>query len=243
LIRIPPILTDEQAASIPVAATTAALGLQRLFNFPQRPPLGKTLLVCGGASSVGMYTCQLASLAGMRVIATASPSNFDLVRSFGASLVVDYHNPDVVKQVLREAGNAGIDYVYDAISMGGTLSLSAAVLKAKGSGHRKCAVVLPIAAESLDAAIEYHPVGIMTIFDKPYEFMGLALPPMPQDYIAARAIYRAIAHWLTIERFKPNPVFIQEGGLDRIPDGIAQLRGGKISGGKLVYRISRNTIV
>lgn len=49
LIKIPSNISDEDAASIPVAATTAALGLQRLFGFPQRAPLGKTILVCGGS--------------------------------------------------------------------------------------------------------------------------------------------------------------------------------------------------
>lgn len=49
LIKVPANIPNEEAAAIPVGATTAIIGLSRLFDFPQRAPLGKTILVCGGA--------------------------------------------------------------------------------------------------------------------------------------------------------------------------------------------------
>ena len=36
-----------------------------------------------------MFAVQLAKLAGYKVVATASPKNFDLVKSYGADEVVD----------------------------------------------------------------------------------------------------------------------------------------------------------
>jgi NADPH:quinone reductase-like Zn-dependent oxidoreductase len=46
-------------------------------------------LVYGGSTAVGMFAVQLAKLAGYKVVATASPKNFDLVKSYGADEVVD----------------------------------------------------------------------------------------------------------------------------------------------------------
>jgi NADPH:quinone reductase-like Zn-dependent oxidoreductase len=52
-----------------------------------------------------MYAVQLAKLLGYKVAATCSPHSFDLVKSLGADLVVDYHNPtQVVKEVKEASG-------------------------------------------------------------------------------------------------------------------------------------------
>ncbi len=50
-------------------------------------------LVYGGSSSVGLYTIQLAKLAGYKVIVTASPHSEKLVKSYGADEVVDVSTP------------------------------------------------------------------------------------------------------------------------------------------------------
>lgn len=238
LIKVPSNVSDDDAASIPVGATTALLGLSRLFDFPQRAPLGKTILVCGGASSVGMYVCQLASIAGLRVISTASSHHFDVVRSFGASSVIDYHASDALQKILHEAGPGGVDYVFDAISFGDSINLANEVLKSKIGGLRRAAVVLPVPPTSLDPLVEYHAVGIQTIWDKPYEFLGVNIPAMPRDLETAKAVYRALSHWLERGTFKAGPVTLGSGGLHGIPEGIALVKAGKISASKLVYRIA-----
>lgn len=55
-----------------------------------------------------MYAVQLAKLLGFSVAATCSPHSFDLVKSLGADLVVDYHNPaEAVKQI-KEASKGKV---------------------------------------------------------------------------------------------------------------------------------------
>ena len=39
--------------------------------------------------SVGQYAIQLAKIAGYRVVTTASPRNFELLKSYGADAVFD----------------------------------------------------------------------------------------------------------------------------------------------------------
>lgn len=103
---IPDGLSFEQASVLPLGLSTAACGLfQKDFLALQHPsadarPTGKTLLVWGGATSVGCNAIQLAVNAGYEVFTTASPHNADYLRSLGAGQVFDYHRPDVVAQIL-----------------------------------------------------------------------------------------------------------------------------------------------
>ena len=104
---IPSSMSFESAAVLPLALSTAACGLfqkdQLALQFPSKAarPTGKTLLVWGGATSVGSNAIQLAVAAGYEVITTSSPKNFDYVKKLGASQVFDYNSNTVVKDVIK----------------------------------------------------------------------------------------------------------------------------------------------
>ena len=100
--EIPDSISYERAAVIPLGCSTAAAGLfqdEKLnLQFPTEPPqkpTGKTVLIWGGASSVGCNAIQLAVAAGYEVVTTASPKNFEYVKKLGASEVFDYKDPAV----------------------------------------------------------------------------------------------------------------------------------------------------
>jgi len=84
--RRPSGLSYIEAASVPVVAVTA---WQMLFDYAQGKA-GQTVLIHGGAGNVGAYAVQLASQAGFRVFATASPEDRALVQTLGATTVIDY---------------------------------------------------------------------------------------------------------------------------------------------------------
>ena len=64
LAVLPDDVTDEQAATLPVAATTALLALDLYGN-----ALERRVLITGGSGGVGRFAVQLANLAGARVTA------------------------------------------------------------------------------------------------------------------------------------------------------------------------------
>ncbi|KAI0290826.1 hypothetical protein BC826DRAFT_1025506 [Russula brevipes] len=66
----------------------------------------RTILIWGGASSVGQYAVQFAKFGGLRVLTTASPKNFDLVKGLGADEVFDYRDEKVVEKIRAMTGNA-----------------------------------------------------------------------------------------------------------------------------------------
>ncbi|HEY1290501.1 MAG TPA: zinc-binding alcohol dehydrogenase family protein [Burkholderiales bacterium] len=91
-----------QAAAIPLTAITAwEAFFDRMKIDRGGKDAGKTLLVIGGAGGVGSIGIQLAKLAGLKVIATASrPESIAWVKELGADEVVD-HRKDLAAQVKR----------------------------------------------------------------------------------------------------------------------------------------------
>jgi NADPH:quinone reductase-like Zn-dependent oxidoreductase len=119
-------------------------------NESQDPSLKKdkpaTLLLWGGSSSVGSSVVQLAVASGYRVVATASPSNYTYVKSLGASLVLDYRNPDIetiLIDVLRSDTAGELVGAYDAIGSEATVQASARVVHALGGGRVASVVSAP----------------------------------------------------------------------------------------------------
>ena len=73
----------------------------QLPTIPHQKPTGKTVLIWGGATSVGCNAIQLAIAAGYEVFTTSSPSNFALMKKLGASQTFDYHSKTVVPDIVR----------------------------------------------------------------------------------------------------------------------------------------------
>jgi NADPH:quinone reductase-like Zn-dependent oxidoreductase len=120
-------LSFEQAAAIPMAAVTALQGIRDVGAVQA----GQRVLVNGAAGGVGTYAVQLAATLGAEVTGVCSPRNADLVRSLGATHVVDYTTQDFTDGrtrydvILDNVGNRPLRRVRRALTPGGTLVLNA----------------------------------------------------------------------------------------------------------------------
>jgi zinc-binding alcohol dehydrogenase family protein len=121
-----------QAAAMPLTALTAYEALFEQFGIdPGGRHAGRTLLVINGAGGVGSIAIQLAKLAGLRVIATASrPESQAWCRSMGADVVINHHE-DIPKQ-LREAGSAEVDYLFNTVNTNAYWTVMGDVIKPFG---------------------------------------------------------------------------------------------------------------
>ena len=106
LAHMPPELSFEEAAALPLASLTAHQSLERLGLRG-----GETLFVTGGAGGVGHIAVQLGVARGARVIASGSPDNHGFLRDLGAE-PVDYHDPDLPARV-RQMTDGGVDAAFD----------------------------------------------------------------------------------------------------------------------------------
>lgn len=86
----PACLNMEQAASIPLVALTAR---QALVEVGKVKP-GQKVFIQTGSGGVGTIAIQLAKHLGATVATTTSAKNFDLVKSLGADVVIDYKTQD-----------------------------------------------------------------------------------------------------------------------------------------------------
>lgn len=100
------------AAAMPLTLITAWEGLfEQLRVRRDGEDAGRSLLILAGAGGVGSIAIQLARLAGLTVIATASrPESSEQCRRYGAELIVD-HNGDLPAQ-LRAAGHEAVDLIF-----------------------------------------------------------------------------------------------------------------------------------
>ncbi|XBQ15656.1 MAG: NADPH:quinone reductase [Oceanicaulis sp.] len=98
------------------------------------PVMGASVLVTGGAGSVGNAAIQLArSMGAARVITTvSSPEKAEAAWTAGADEVIDYTAQDVVEAVRAATDGQGVDHVVE-VEFGGNLRASAEILKPHGS--------------------------------------------------------------------------------------------------------------
>ncbi|HEY2127841.1 MAG TPA: NAD(P)-dependent alcohol dehydrogenase [Streptosporangiaceae bacterium] len=102
----PASLTFEQAAAVPIAATTALRGISEVGEVKA----GQQVLVNGAGGGVGTYAVQIAAALGAEVTGVCSTRNVELVRSIGAAHVVDYTREDFT------AGLSRYDVILDNVS-------------------------------------------------------------------------------------------------------------------------------
>lgn len=132
---IPDSMTFEQAVVLPLAISTACAGLYLESHLNLPLPLtdkseknGKTVLIWGGASSVGATAIQLAAASGVTVITTASSANHGFVKSLGATIALDYKSPTVVEEIANSLNKNDFIGVYDAIGEDSSFDNISAIL-------------------------------------------------------------------------------------------------------------------
>lgn len=231
--HIPKNVSFEEAAAIPLASLTAAVGLYSSTRLrlphpwtPASEPL--PLIVYGAASAVGAYAIHLAKKSNIHPLICVAGNSIDFVetlidRSKGDS-IVDYRKGDeaVVKD-LREALNGRAAYhAFDAVSEKGSYINLVKILEPRGS---KITFVLPVDSKQI-------PTGIIAsqtmVGDVHKDENGREL-----GYVMTRYIARGLEHgW-----FKPQKHVVVPGGLNGVQEALGNLKAGKANAVKYVFRI------
>ena len=129
-VEFPDNVSFEMGACLGVPALTA-----HPCVFADGRVTGKTVLVTGGAGSVGVHAIQFAKAAGARVFTTVSrPEQALVARAAGADLVINRHEEDVVGRIQQATDTVGapaVDRIVD-VAFGETLAFSIKLLKVGG---------------------------------------------------------------------------------------------------------------
>lgn len=237
---LPDAISFEAAAVLPLALTTAAAGLfekdQLDLVLPTAKPTeptakpteqGQTVVIFGGATSVGMNAIQLARNAGYDVIATASTRNFEFLQSLGDGALVDYHDSDVIEKINRHL---------DGRHLAGILAL------ANGSLSQAIAVAISTVGPATKRIASAHPTPVTRIRGALARRHGVHVSAIwggtPKDTPVGPAIWNAfLPSALAEQRYKPAPTALVIGhGLAVIPDALARIRTG-VSAQKIVVTL------
>jgi len=175
-------LSFEEAAAVPMAATTALQGLGR--HGALRP--SHKVLINGATGGVGTFAVQIAKANGAEVTGVTSTRNLDLVRSLGADHVLDYTTTDVVgsgrryDRILDTVGNRSVPELRRALAEGGKAAVTGftSVVKLLGvslrGGKDVAQVQAHVTAEDLELLSELIEAGtVRPRIDRRYRFADI----------------------------------------------------------------------
>lgn len=147
VVKIPPHLSFEEAATLPCAAVTAWCCLTDLRQLMP----GDTVLTLG-SGGVSVFAMQFARMFGARVIATTSnEAKADKLRALGAHEVINYTtHPEWDQEVMRLTARRGADFV---IEVGGPGTLACSLKSAAIGGHVVQVGVLGGVGQQLDPVL------------------------------------------------------------------------------------------
>lgn len=197
-------------------------------------PSASAVLINGASTAAGTAALQLLKLAGYQTIATCSPRNFELVRSFGADHVFDYNSPICANEIRALTRNT-LRYALDCIARTDSTRLCLGAL-ARGGG-------LYTALNPFSEAIAATRKAVRCDWVLGPEMNGEEVRwPEPHGRPANPALKVLAAEWVRMLQIlmdrnliRPHPLEIHDSGLEGVLEGFADLRAKKISGKKLIY--------
>jgi NADPH:quinone reductase-like Zn-dependent oxidoreductase len=171
---------------------------------------------------------------GLTVITACGSHNFDFVKSYGADAVFDYNDFECGARI-RDFSNDDIVHVLDTISERPSASICADAMSMRGGRYTSIlAVDFPRTDCKTDLVMAY------SAFSEEYKMgpKGLLQAAMLEDHDYCAMFFDLAQDLLAQGKFRPHQVRVGNGGLHGVLEGLDLLRAGKVSGRKLVYRVS-----
>lgn len=227
--HIPNETSFEEAATIPLAAMTAAIGLYIRLGLPEPTKPTKQripLVIYGAGSAVGAFALQLAKRSGIHPLICVAGRAQEFVRKFlepeKGDAVVDYRNGDdaVVKGLKEALEGEKLYYAFDAVSEHSSYQNISKVLEP--DGH--ITLVLPGKKyEEIPSSVDKSTTSVGTSHNGNEDFAYL--------------YFRLFARGLQEGWFKGHPHQVVPGGLGGIQQALQNLKDGKASATKYVFKI------
>ncbi|RDL30414.1 Enoyl reductase LovC [Venustampulla echinocandica] len=193
-----------------------------------------TVLVNGGSSSAGTCALQLLKLAGYQTVATCSPRNFELARSFGADYVFDYNSPSCADDIRALTRNS-LRHALDCIARTDSTRLCFGALARAGGRYTSLnpfseAVAATRKAVRCDWVMGPEMIGEEVRWPEPH-----GRPANPGLKVSAAEWVRMLQMLLDRNLLRTHPLLVRDSGLEGVLEGFVDLRAKRISGQKLIY--------
>ncbi|KAF5653150.1 fusarubin cluster-oxidoreductase [Fusarium sp. NRRL 25303] len=232
-IHLPEQTTFQEGAAIPFAAFTAACALYAKLDLPypthpisddQKLPL----VIWGASSAVGSYAVQLAKKSNIHpLICIAGRAQEHVERMIDGSkgdTVIDYRkgHEAVAQKIKASLRGQKLEYAFDAVSEMGSYQTICDVLDQETG---KIALIIPAQSYSdIPKTIKKSVTTVASVHEDLKEF--------------ARGFSMYFGRELQGGWLKAHPQEVVPGGLEGIEKGLVDLKKGKASAVKYVYKIA-----
>ncbi|KAG9250990.1 chaperonin 10-like protein, partial [Emericellopsis atlantica] len=229
--QVPENVPHPNAAALPVVVQTANDALFNRFQLPlpqdAKGPIEGTMVIWGGATSVGMAAIQLARASGITsIIVTASPKRHEFLKKLGATHCFDYNDEDTVASIkaliLQSAGDDGRVWGFDAvgtISTPSSQTLLASSIPSRSGDRVRLVTVLIMPQEGFEPCVGARHYQVA--FDLP-NGRKIDFPP---DMEAADRMWKAL-RWVVDhygKEFQETPIRIFEGTAEDALEEVAKV--------------------
>lgn len=240
--HLPPNISFESGASLPLAFMTAAIALYQGLKVPL--PTAATeegsdkipILIWGGATAVGAFALQLAKLSNLGPIITVAGGGIDFVKSLNAAdHIIDYRTGDVAQKIIAAAGSANIKLALDSVSDPRSYEPISRVLAASGGGNINMVDSICDKNWKFPDSVKLSNTMVGSSHGDTWGRVSDEQARVDSEF--AYWFYRYLSHLLAEGKIKPHPVEVLPDGLAGIVAGVQALFDRKVSAKKLVARL------
>jgi len=232
-------MSATEAATLPLAAMTAAVGLYQRLGLPQPwDPLPASathhaipLVIYGAASAVGFFALQFARRSNIHPLICVAGRARDYVLEFiepdKGDVVIDYRqsDDDLIAALRAALGERPLRHAFDAVSEKGSPQILGEVLDKKGDSVPGGQVTFVLGGKKeVPEGVEQSTTLVGSVHRDAKDF----------GYV----YFQYIARGLKEGWFRGHRTEVVPGGLGGIQKALEDLKAGKASGVKYVFRIA-----
>jgi len=248
VFHIPDTMTFDEAATIPLATFTAAVGLYRNLRLPM--PFERAdaaagvrdshaLVINGASGAVGSFATKLAKLSpGIGPVIAVAGASADLAKDNGADVVLDYRSPTVRRDIEKALAGKPLRYAFDAANT--PTSLNYILPNMDPSVGRYACTTSVGAGISVKSTEKGEQQMILELWGGWWQqiWVGSIHDDEPPGGIMFGAVVSKVLEMeLAAGNFRGHPYELVEGGLNGVLDALERLRDKKNGNKKYVVRI------
>ncbi|KAF8916519.1 chaperonin 10-like protein [Mucidula mucida] len=245
VFKLPDDVSYQAGAALPGPHYTAMQALYGRLKFPfpsdGNVTVDGNILIWGASTACGHQAVQLARLAGLQVIATASSRNHAAILSLGAIACEDYKDPKIVAKLKAAANGNPIKFAIDCV---GTDGSSDRVVEAMSPGGHLISIMpasdtAEASAKEKDIKVEMILAGTLGGQEFFLEALGgQHVPAIPEDRVLiSRWTEKELPTLLEKGMLKAPKLRLMPGGLEDVLQGLEIMKSGAYSAEKLVYTL------
>lgn len=166
---------------------------------------------------------------------TCSPKNFALVESFGAERAFDYHSSTCAEDIRAYTKNS-LQYALDIITDARSLRLCYAAIGRAGGRYVGFELIPDELLANMRTTVRASWVLGIRMSGKEIALdRGYGSAADPELRVWGCELFRRMEKLINEGKIKPHPPSVNNGGLERVIEGVERMKRKEVSGEKLVY--------